>query len=184
MRHIGITGLPLKIFPSILDRVAPGTVETILSFCHYELNDTSLGDMIPYLQSKGVRIINASPTGMGLLTQRGAPAWHPSTPTIRVRAARRRWSTAARRAWTLFSSRCNSPARMSPSRAPWWARRIQITSARTSPTSTSLDRQLLAEVMEILEPIHTSTSPAACRSTAIPFSVIGGTTNGNESYEC
>src|ERR1700738_1813017 len=30
VRHIGVTGLPLRIFPSILDRVEPGTVETIL----------------------------------------------------------------------------------------------------------------------------------------------------------
>ena len=43
--HIGITGLPLKIFPAILDRVAPGVVETILSFCRYELNDTALASL-------------------------------------------------------------------------------------------------------------------------------------------
>ena len=82
VRHIGITGLPLKVFPSILDRVEPGTVETILSFCHYELNDTSLADMIPYLKEKGIGIINASPTGMGLLTERGAPGWHPASQAI------------------------------------------------------------------------------------------------------
>lgn len=84
VRHIGITGLPLKIFPSILDRVEPGLVETILSFCHYELNDTSLADLIPYLKNKGVGIINASPTGMGLLTPRGAPAWHPASQEIQL----------------------------------------------------------------------------------------------------
>jgi L-galactose dehydrogenase len=81
-RFIGITGLPLKIFPSILDRVDRGTVDTILSFCHYELNDDSLTDLIPYLKGMGVGIINASPTGMGLLTTRGVPAWHPAGKTI------------------------------------------------------------------------------------------------------
>lgn len=80
--HIGITGLPLKIFPAILDRVGPGIVDTILSFCHYELNDSSLSGLIPYLKEKGVGIINASPTGMGLLTERGAPSWHPSSKAI------------------------------------------------------------------------------------------------------
>jgi len=60
-RHIGITGLPFKIFPSILERVEPGTVETILSFCRYQLNDNSLADLIPYLKAKGVGIINAAP---------------------------------------------------------------------------------------------------------------------------
>jgi len=82
VRHVGITGLPLGVFQSIIDRVPPGTVETILSFCHYELNDTSLADLVPYLKEKGVGIINASPTGMGLLTERGVPSWHPASPAI------------------------------------------------------------------------------------------------------
>jgi L-galactose dehydrogenase len=81
-RFIGISGLPLKVFPSILDRVDRGTVDTILSFCHYELNDDSLADLIPYLKEKGVGIINASPTGMGLLTSRGTPPWHPAGKAI------------------------------------------------------------------------------------------------------
>src|SRR5690606_25818008 len=66
--HIGITGLPLKIFPAVIDRVDRGVVETILSFCHYELNDTSLESLLPYLNERGVGVINAAPTGMGLLT--------------------------------------------------------------------------------------------------------------------
>jgi L-galactose dehydrogenase len=82
VRHVGITGLPLGIFPSIIDRVEPGVVETILSFCHYELNDTTLETLIPYFKEKGVGIINASPTGMGLLTERGAPSWHPASRHI------------------------------------------------------------------------------------------------------
>jgi L-galactose dehydrogenase len=81
-RLIGITGLPLRVFPSILDRVDHGTIDTVLSFCHYELNDSSLAGLIPYLKEKGVGIINASPTGMGLLTTRGAPKWHPASKMI------------------------------------------------------------------------------------------------------
>jgi L-galactose dehydrogenase len=86
--HIGITGLPLKVFPAVLARTAPGTVETILSFCRYELNDTALDALIPALRAQGVGIINASPTGMGLLTERGVPAWHPAPPAL-VAGARR-----------------------------------------------------------------------------------------------
>lgn len=86
--HIGITGLPLKIFPAVLDRVPDGDVETVLSFCRYELNDTSLESLLPYFASKGIGVINASPTGMGLLTPRGVPAWHPAPPAI-VAGARR-----------------------------------------------------------------------------------------------
>jgi L-galactose dehydrogenase len=82
--HVGITGLPLKIFRSVLDRVPAGMVETILSFCHYELNDHSLEEELPYLKAKGVGVINASPTGMGLLTERGAPEWHPASDVIQA----------------------------------------------------------------------------------------------------
>lgn len=80
--HVGITGLPLNIFPKVIDQVDPGMVETILSFCHFELNDTSLESLLPYLKEKRVGVINASPTGMGLLTPRGAPSWHPASPEI------------------------------------------------------------------------------------------------------
>ncbi len=80
--HIGITGLPLKVFPAILDRVAPGTVELILSFCHYALNDTSLESLLPYCETRGVGVINAAPTGMGLLTDQGPPSWHPAPAPI------------------------------------------------------------------------------------------------------
>ncbi|OHE89364.1 MAG: aldo/keto reductase, partial [Verrucomicrobia bacterium RIFCSPLOWO2_12_FULL_64_8] len=86
--HIGITGLPLKIFPAVLERTAPGAVEAILSFCHYELNDNSLTGLLPLCRARGVGVINASPTGMGLLTDRGAPAWHPAPPAI-VQGCRR-----------------------------------------------------------------------------------------------
>ncbi len=86
--HVGITGLPLRVFPAVLDRVAEGEVETVLSFCHYALNDTSLESMLPYLEGRGVGVINASPTGMGLLTPRGAPAWHPA-PSALVAGTRR-----------------------------------------------------------------------------------------------
>lgn len=82
VRHIGITGLPLKIFPALLQRDVSNTIETVLSFCHFELNDTSLAALLPEFAARGVGVINASPTGMGLLTQRGAPGWHPASPAI------------------------------------------------------------------------------------------------------
>lgn len=54
VRFIGITGLPLKIYKYVLDRVAPGTVDVVLSYCHYSLNDRSLGDLLTYLQVRHV----------------------------------------------------------------------------------------------------------------------------------
>ncbi|QCD84220.1 L-galactose dehydrogenase [Vigna unguiculata] len=82
-RLIGITGLPLGIFSYVLDKVPPGTLDVVLSYCHYSVNDSSLGDLIPYLKSKGVGIINASPLSMGLLTHAGPPPWHPASPELK-----------------------------------------------------------------------------------------------------
>jgi len=83
-RYIGITGLPLKIFRYVLER-AP--VDTILSYCHYTLNDTTLAGLLPFLKEKGAGVINASPLSMGLLTERGRPPWHPAAPEIKARCA-------------------------------------------------------------------------------------------------
>lgn len=84
IRFIGITGLPLGIFTYVLDRVPPGTVDVILSYCHYSINDSSLEDLLPYLKSKGVGVISASPLAMGLLTEAGAPEWHPASSELKV----------------------------------------------------------------------------------------------------
>lgn len=83
-RFIGITGLPLEIFTYVLDRVPPGTVDVILSYCHHSINDSTLEDLLPYLKSKGVGVISASPLAMGLLTESGPPQWHPASPELKT----------------------------------------------------------------------------------------------------
>ena len=80
--HVGITGLPLKVLQATVQAAPPGMVETVLSFCHYELNDTSLESLLPFFRQRDVGVINASPTGMGLLTERGVPHWHPAPKKI------------------------------------------------------------------------------------------------------
>lgn len=81
VRFIGITGLPLRIFPYVAER---GQIDTILSYCRYSLNDTSLETILPFLQRENIGVISASPLGMGLLSERGAPAWHPAPVDIRT----------------------------------------------------------------------------------------------------
>ena len=80
--HIGITGLPLKVLVETVRRAGDGVIDTVLSFCRFELNDSSLAEHVPFFRSRGVGIINASPTGMGLLTERGVPPWHLATPRM------------------------------------------------------------------------------------------------------
>ncbi|KAJ4843102.1 hypothetical protein Tsubulata_002878 [Turnera subulata] len=83
-RFIGITGLPLEIFTYVLDRVPPGSIDVILSYCHFGINDSTLVDLLPYLKSKGVGVISASPLAMGLLTENGPPEWHPASPELKA----------------------------------------------------------------------------------------------------
>jgi L-galactose dehydrogenase len=80
VRFVGITGFPLAVYPYIIERI---DVDTILSYCHYSMNDTTLLNLIPMLQEKNIGIIGASPLSMGLLTNRGAPDWHPATDEIK-----------------------------------------------------------------------------------------------------
>lgn len=75
--HVGITDLQLENLKWVVEH-SEGMVESILNFCHYCLNDDKLVDFLDYFESKGVGIINASPLSMGLLSSRGAPAWHPA----------------------------------------------------------------------------------------------------------
>lgn len=83
VKHVGITNLNLRHFQYVIDHVPAGTVESILSFCHYTLNDDALTDYLDYFESKGVGVINASPFSMGLLTARGAPDWHPAPEALK-----------------------------------------------------------------------------------------------------
>lgn len=78
VKHIGLTGLPLDIYPYIIDKVPKGTVEVILSYCHNNLSDTTLLDLLPYFKEKGVAVISASFSSMGLLRKEGPPEWHPA----------------------------------------------------------------------------------------------------------
>lgn len=84
VRFVGITGLPLKAFEVVAEQTA---VDTILSYCRYSLNDTALADKLPYFQQKGIGVISASPLSMGLLTNRGAPDWHPAPTAVRAACA-------------------------------------------------------------------------------------------------
>lgn len=86
--HVGITDLQLENLQWVVDHAAPGTVESILNFCHFTLNDDKLLDFLDYFEERGIGVINASPLSMGLLSQRGVPAWHPA-PASLVEACRR-----------------------------------------------------------------------------------------------
>jgi L-galactose dehydrogenase len=85
-RYIGITGYSLKTLVRIA-RAVP--VDAILSYCHYDLLVTDMDELlVPFAEQLGIGLINASPLHMGVLTEQGAPAWHPAPATIHAAGQR------------------------------------------------------------------------------------------------
>lgn len=76
--HVGITDLQLENLKWVIEHTEEGTVESVLNFCHYCLNDDKLADFLDFFEQHGIGVINASPLSMGLLSQRGVPDWHPA----------------------------------------------------------------------------------------------------------
>jgi len=82
-RYIGITGYPLEEFHKVLD-ATDTKVDAVLSYARNIFVDMSLKAHIPYFESKSLGVINASPTGMGLLTNNGPQPWHPASNEIKA----------------------------------------------------------------------------------------------------
>ncbi len=86
--HVGITDLQPENLKWVIEHVEEGTVESILNFCHYSLNDTMLTDYLDFFEQHNVGVINASPLSMGLLSSRGTPDWHPAPQPLKDACAR------------------------------------------------------------------------------------------------
>ncbi|MCA9870484.1 MAG: aldo/keto reductase [Caldilineae bacterium] len=80
VRFVGITGYPLL---QLADVISQTRVDTILSYCRYNLFDTTMDAMLtPVAKERGVGLINASPLHMRALTEKGAPDWHPAPQAV------------------------------------------------------------------------------------------------------
>lgn len=151
VRFIGISGYPMKIFKFVLEQT---DLDVVLSYNHFTLQNSMFGDLVPYLKSRGVGIMNAAPFSARLLTNDPLPPWHKATPEVRriVKAAadccRDRGTDIARLALQFsianrdMTTCITGSAR--PERIREWARWA----------SEPLDQQLLKDVQAILKPIH------------------------------
>ena len=86
--HVGITDLQPENLKWLVENTPEGTIESILNFCHYCLNDDLLLDYLDFFEERGIGVINASPLSMGLLSQRGTPDWHPAPEPLKEACAR------------------------------------------------------------------------------------------------
>ncbi len=150
-RFVGITCLPVKLFRQVMRRVA---VDQIQSYCHYCLNDTALGGLLPELKQAGVAIFNSAPLAMRLLSDTGAPEWHPAPTAVKTKCAeaaefcRKHGSNIGKLALQFSVSNPDIPTNVvgtaNPDRVLENIREIE----------EPLDEELLAGVLEILKPVH------------------------------
>jgi aryl-alcohol dehydrogenase-like predicted oxidoreductase len=151
VRYIGISGYPMKIFKFVLDQTE---LDVALSYNQYTLQNTRLADeLIPYLKSKGVGIMNAGPFSARLLTNAPLPAWLKEPETVK---------TAARQAAEHCGKKGVDIAKLA----------LQFSIANPDITTTiagsanpenirkwaqwtkeAIDQELLAEVQEIFKPV-------------------------------
>lgn len=151
VRFIGISGYPMKIFRYVLDQT---DLDVVLSYNHYTLQNTMLADLLPYLQAKGVGVMNAAPFSARLLTNAPLPPWHKATPEVRTicrQAAERCSARGVDIAQLALQFSIANPematcivGSANPDNVRLWAKWAK----------QPIDQELLREVLEILKPIH------------------------------
>jgi L-galactose dehydrogenase len=151
VRFIGVSGYPMKIFHEMLGRA---DLDVVLSYNHYTLQNDMALDLVAPCRDKQVGLINAAPFSARLLTAAPLPEWHKATPEVREVAARaaahckERGSDIAKLALQYsvankdFASCVTGSA--NPERVAQWCDWL----------AEPLDEPLVAEVKQILEPIH------------------------------
>lgn len=157
IRYIGVSGLPLPVLQYAADHTP---LDTVLSYCHYTLYDTSLTELLPYLKDKKLGIINASPLGMGLLTGQDLPPWHPAPAALKTACAqaaqfcKRQGIELAQLALQFSLANPDVATTLTGIASP-----EQITQ-NVAWMAQPLDQGLLAEVQRILAPVSNLSWPS------------------------
>jgi L-galactose dehydrogenase len=154
-RFIGMSCYPLGLLRQAIERCE---LDVVISYAHFNLYNTRLvTELLPTAERHGVGVMNASPLAMGLFTPQGPQPWFPGPPEVRE---------ACRRAVELCQSRgadisllgmqfCLSEPRI-PCTLTGAARKSEL-EANLRALREPLDRQLLADVQKVLEPVKDRT---------------------------
>ena len=142
---------PMDLWVRILSSLQ---IDAALVHNHYCLNDTQLMRILPLAAKGSVGIINASPFASGLLTDRGAAAWHPASDEDQAlfRAAAefcsRRGTPIAKLALQFSSQNDDIPTTLFSSADPESVKR------NVAWHDQPYDRELVTEVQKILAPVR------------------------------
>jgi aryl-alcohol dehydrogenase-like predicted oxidoreductase len=151
VRFIGISGYPTNIFRYVLDRT---DLDVILSYNHYTLQNTMLADLLPYLKTKGVGIMNAAPFSARLLTNQSLPPWHKATPEVRAICKKAADHCAAQGVDIAQLAVQYSVANEDMTTCIVGSANPENVKKWVTWADTPMDPKLVGDVLEILRPIH------------------------------
>jgi aryl-alcohol dehydrogenase-like predicted oxidoreductase len=151
VRYIGFSGYPMKVFRFVLDQTS---VDCVLSYNQYTLQNTRFaGEIIPYLESKGVGVMNAGPFSARLLTNAPLPAWLKEPEEVKAAARKaaqlcdKEGSDIAKLALQFCIGNADISTTVAGSANPENIRKWAEWAAEP------LDKKLLAKVQKIFEPV-------------------------------
>ncbi len=150
-RFVGMSCLPLGLLAKVIEKC---DLDVVISYCHFNLQNRQLvTDLMPVAEAHGVGVLNASPLGMGLLTNHGPQPWHPAGDEVKAACRAAATWCADRGAdiaalgmqFCLAESRIPSTITGAATVAEWDANRAALT--------TPPDPEWLAGVEAILAPV-------------------------------
>ncbi|XP_014262298.1 L-galactose dehydrogenase-like [Cimex lectularius] len=82
VRYTAISAYPVSTLWDVVQK-SKIKIDIVLSYSRETLFDSTLSKYADKFKSKGVGIVNASPTGLRLLSNCGPEAWHPASKEIK-----------------------------------------------------------------------------------------------------
>jgi L-galactose dehydrogenase len=129
-------------------------VDTVLSYCRYNLADRSMDEILtPVTRQKGIGLINASPLHMRVLTEKGAPEWHPAPAEV-FRAASKAAEVCRARGTSISDLAMQfALAHEDVSMTLVGMSKVRHVDSNVEIVGTGADPALLEEVLEIFRPV-------------------------------
>jgi L-galactose dehydrogenase len=151
IRFVGITGYPLTPLRKVCE---VADVDTVLTYCRYNLMDTTMDDILtPVVRERNMGLINASPLHMRVLTDKGAPNWHPA-PTEVFEVARDAALLCRRHEATIATLAMQfALAHEHVAVTLVGMSKVRHVDANVGIVGTEPNAALLAEVLEMIEPV-------------------------------
>lgn len=151
VRFVGITSYALQLLVAV---AAAHPVDTILSYCRYNLMDTSMDEVLtPFARERRIGLINASPLHMRVLTDKGAPEWHPAPQRVLETGAKVAQLCRSRGADIADLAVCFALEHPYVATTLVGMSRVAHVDGNVDLVGAPLDRELLADVQALIAPV-------------------------------